>query len=76
MGLRQQSVMPVILLITIKSIGRELINDGKLPLEGVTMPIILDYFHKHPQELNIYIPRDPSFVFFQENHGAASPRFY
>ena len=53
-----------------RSIGRELANDGKLPLQGITMPIILDYFHKHPQELNIYIPRDKSFVFFQENHGA------
>jgi membrane-bound lytic murein transglycosylase A len=53
-----------------KSIGRELANDGVLPLEGMTMPIILDYFHKHPEALNIYIPRDPSFVFFQENHGA------
>ncbi|WP_392480003.1 murein transglycosylase A [Nostoc sp. C110] len=52
-----------------KSIGRELANDGKLPLKGMTMPIILDYFQKHPQELNIYIPRDRSFVFFQENHG-------
>ncbi|MEH1922024.1 murein transglycosylase A [Nostoc sp.] len=54
---------------TYKSIGRELVNDGKLPLEGITLPIILDYFQKHPQELNIYIPRDRSFVFFQENHG-------
>jgi membrane-bound lytic murein transglycosylase A len=53
-----------------KSIGRELANDQILPLEGMTMPIILDYFHKHPQALNIYIPRDPSFVFFQENFGA------
>ncbi|MEH1965042.1 murein transglycosylase A [Nostoc sp.] len=52
-----------------KSIGRELANDGKLPLQGMTMPIILNYFQKHPQELNIYIPRDRSFVFFQENHG-------
>ncbi|MEH2453960.1 murein transglycosylase A [Nostoc sp.] len=52
-----------------KSIGRELVNDGKLPLEGINMPIILNYFQKHPQELNIYIPRDRSFVFFQENHG-------
>ncbi|WP_339375932.1 murein transglycosylase A [Calothrix sp. NIES-2098] len=53
-----------------KSIGRELANDGKLPLEGMTMPVILDYFQKHPQELNVYIPRDPSFVFFQETKGA------
>jgi membrane-bound lytic murein transglycosylase A len=53
-----------------KSIGRELANDGKLPLEEVTMPKILDYFQKYPQELNVYIPRDPSFVFFQEKYGA------
>ncbi|MBW4635691.1 MAG: MltA domain-containing protein [Iphinoe sp. HA4291-MV1] len=53
-----------------KSIGREVANDGKLPLEGLTMPMILNYFQKYPQELNVYIPRDPSFVFFQENHGA------
>jgi membrane-bound lytic murein transglycosylase A len=52
-----------------KSMGRELVNDRKLPLLSITMPIILDYFQKHPQELNIYIPRDRSFVFFQENHG-------
>ncbi len=52
------------------SIGRELARDGKLPLEGMTMPIILRYFSEHPAELNNYIPRDRSFVFFQENHGA------
>ncbi|WP_392531293.1 murein transglycosylase A [Nostoc sp. C117] len=52
-----------------KSIGRELVDDGKLPLKGITMPIILEFFQKHPQELNTYIPRDRSFVFFQENHG-------
>ncbi|HBE16800.1 MAG TPA: murein transglycosylase [Cyanobacteria bacterium UBA11149] len=51
------------------SIGRALADDGKLPLEGMTMPIILDYFHKHPAELNVYIPRDRSFVFFKESHG-------
>lgn len=52
-----------------KSLGRLLVDDGKLPLEGLTMPIILDYFQKYPQDLNIYIPRDRSFVFFQETNG-------
>ncbi len=52
-----------------KSIGRELANDGKVPLEGMTMPLILGYFHKYPQQLNVYIPRDSSFVFFKENYG-------
>lgn len=52
-----------------KSLGRELVDDHKLALEGLTMPIILNYFHQHPQDLNIYIPRDPSFVFFEETYG-------
>lgn len=55
-----------------KSIGKALADDGKLPLEGMTMPKILDYFHKYPQQLNVYIPRDPSFVFFKENHGVSA----
>lgn len=53
-----------------KSIGRELVNDGIFPLESITMPVILDYFAKNPEKMDIYIPRDPSFVFFQENFGA------
>jgi membrane-bound lytic murein transglycosylase A len=52
-----------------KSIGKELINDGKIPKVGSTMPDILNHFKKYPQDLNIYIPRDPSFVFFREKHG-------
>ncbi|MBF2066737.1 MAG: MltA domain-containing protein [Calothrix sp. C42_A2020_038] len=55
-----------------KSIGKALADDGKLPLEGMTMPKILAYFHKYPQQLNVYIPRDPSFVFFGENHGVGA----
>lgn len=52
------------------SIGKELAKDGKLPLEGMTMPTIINYFKKHPSELNIYLPRNRSFVFFQDNKGA------
>jgi membrane-bound lytic murein transglycosylase A len=55
-----------------KSIGKSLAESGKVPLEGMTMPKILDYFRKYPQELNVYIPKDPSFVFFQENYGVTA----
>jgi membrane-bound lytic murein transglycosylase A len=51
------------------SIGRALIDDGKLPEKGVTMPVIEQYFQQYPFELDNYIPRDRSFVFFQEKHG-------
>ncbi len=53
-----------------KSIGKALIDDGELPSSGVTMPTILEYFEKYPEKLDVYLPRDPSFVFFQENKGA------
>ncbi len=53
-----------------QSIGKALIDDGELPSSGVTMPTILEYFEKDPKKLDVYLPRDPSFVFFQENKGA------
>ena len=52
------------------SLGKELIKDGKLPQEGVTLPIILKYFQDHPEELNNYIPRNKRLVFFQNTDGA------
>ena len=52
------------------SLGKELIKDGKLPKEGVTLPIILKYFQDHPEELNNYIPRNKRLVFFQNTDGA------
>ncbi|MDB9314512.1 MltA domain-containing protein [Spirulina sp. CS-785/01] len=51
------------------SIGGELVKDGKIPLEELTLPRILTYFEANPGTANEYINRDNSFVFFQENNG-------
>ncbi|MBG1242388.1 murein transglycosylase A [Nostoc sp. NZL] len=51
------------------SIGKELAKDGKLPLEGLTMPRLISYFKGKPQELSNYLPRWERFVFFQETSG-------
>lgn len=51
------------------SIGKELAKDGKLPLEGLTMPRLISYFRVKPQELSNYLPRWERFVFFQETSG-------
>lgn len=51
------------------SIGGELSKDGKIPLEELSLPRIFKYFEEHPQELNNYLTRDESFVFFTEKHG-------
>lgn len=52
------------------SIGRELAKDGKLSLDGLTMPVMTRYFSQNPAELNNYLPRQRSFVFFKETYGA------
>jgi membrane-bound lytic murein transglycosylase A len=54
------------------SIGKELAKDGKLPLEGLTMPVLLQYFHRHPEEMDNYLPRWERFVFFKETNGEAA----
>ncbi|MBD2524195.1 murein transglycosylase A [Nostoc sp. FACHB-133] len=51
------------------SIGKELAKDGKLPLNGLTMPRLISYFRQKPQELNNYLPRWERFIFFQETGG-------
>jgi membrane-bound lytic murein transglycosylase A len=51
------------------SIGRELAKDGKLPMEGLTMPHLISYFQKKPEELSNYLPRWERFIFFQETNG-------
>ena len=52
------------------SVGRELVKDGKLQLEGLTLPVLIDYFRRFPTEMNQYLPRNQSFVFFKETNGA------
>ena len=52
------------------SIGRELVKDGKLPLEGLTLPVLIDYFQASPAELDQYLPRNQRFIFFRETHGS------
>lgn len=52
------------------SIGKELVKDGKFPLEGLTLPVVIDYFRNNPAELDRYLPRNQRFIFFQETYGA------
>ncbi|MCS6814653.1 MAG: murein transglycosylase A [Cyanobacteria bacterium] len=51
------------------SIGRELVKDGKLRLEDLTLQTLVAYFQQHPEELNRYLPRNRSFIFFRETDG-------
>jgi membrane-bound lytic murein transglycosylase A len=52
------------------SIGKELIKEGIFKPEELTLPILIDYLKKHPQDLDKYVPRNERFIFFKETHGA------
>jgi len=52
------------------SIGGELVKDGKIALEDLTLPAVIAYFQDHPQALDDYLPRNQRFIFFQETQGA------
>ncbi|MFB2896093.1 murein transglycosylase A [Aerosakkonemataceae cyanobacterium BLCC-F50] len=54
------------------SVGRELAKDGKLPLSGLSMPVMIDFFRRNPQELSVYLPRYRPFIFFRDNDGVSA----
>ena len=51
------------------SVGKELVKDGIIRREDLTLPAVLAYFRASPEEMNRYLPRNRSYVFFQETNG-------
>jgi membrane-bound lytic murein transglycosylase A len=52
-----------------RSVGRELVVDGKVPADGLSLTAMIDYFKTHPGQTDRYIQRNPRFVFFQMSDG-------
>jgi membrane-bound lytic murein transglycosylase A len=55
------------------SIGRELVADGKISADRLSLPTLRNYFRDHPEELDGYIQRNDRFVFFREYDGNLWP---
>ncbi|MEG3932599.1 MULTISPECIES: murein transglycosylase A [unclassified Microcoleus] len=51
-------------------VGRELVKDGKFTLEELTLPKLREYFTNFPADMNKYLPKNESFVFFRDSNGA------
>ena len=51
------------------SLGRLLIADGKFSLEELSLPVVLNHFQQHPEDLDHYIPQNDRFIFFQPTNG-------
>ena len=52
------------------SIGKELVEDGIFALDELTLPVLVEYLTKNPQQLSNYLPRNNRFIFFRETNGA------
>lgn len=52
------------------SMGRALIDDGIIPEDELSLPVLLEYFEQNPDALDRYLPRNDRFIFFRETEGA------
>ncbi len=52
-----------------KSIGEEMIKDGVLTREQLSLQQMIEYFKANPQMVDDYVNRNPRFVFFQFDQG-------
>ena len=48
-----------------RSIGKLLVDEGKISLEEISMQKILDYLRNHPEEIETVLNYNPSYVFFK-----------
>ena len=52
-----------------RSIGREMVRDGKMRSDELSLKTMIDYFKTQPGQAQRYIQRNPRFVFFQMGEG-------
>ncbi|MEE8171152.1 MAG: MltA domain-containing protein [Phycisphaerae bacterium] len=51
------------------SVGRELIADGRLAKEGLSLDALIQYFREHPEDVDEYLFRNDRYIFFQPAQG-------
>jgi membrane-bound lytic murein transglycosylase A len=52
------------------SLGKELVKEGKIRQEELSLPVVIRYLQANPADLNEFLPRNARFVFFKETGGA------
>ncbi len=53
-----------------KSISKELIKDGRISGEQLSLSAMIDYFKRNKDQVTAYVRRNPRFVFFKNQSGA------
>jgi membrane-bound lytic murein transglycosylase A len=52
-----------------QSIRKKMIADGKFTEKDINMKVMIDYFKAHPDEVDMYVSKNPRFVFFKSEEG-------
>jgi membrane-bound lytic murein transglycosylase A len=52
------------------SVAEELIRDGRIARDEISLSAMIEYFRRHVNEVAIYTQRNPRFVFFRKEEGA------
>jgi len=52
-----------------QSVAKELVNDGKIGADKLSLSAMIDYFKRHTSEVAGYTQRNPRFVFFRMEDG-------
>ena len=52
-----------------RGIVQKMIADGKLANKNINLKAMIDYFRAHPDEIDMYVNKNPRFVFFRLEKG-------
>jgi membrane-bound lytic murein transglycosylase A len=52
-----------------RGISQDLVNDGKIPADQISLAAMIDFFKKNPSQIDMYINKNPRFVFFRRDEG-------
>jgi len=52
-----------------RSVAQELISDGRIPADKMSLWAMIDYFKQYPNQVAEYTRRNPRFVFFRKSQG-------
>lgn len=52
-----------------KSVAQELVKDGKIPGDQISLAAMIDYFKRFEDQVQTYVRRNPRFVFFRKEGG-------
>ncbi len=52
-----------------KSVSKELVKDGRISGEQMSLSVMIDYFKRNKDQVDTYVRRNPRFVFFKIEDG-------